>query len=529
MIRICQLKLPVTYSQEELCKAAAKQLRIAPAKIQKLIIRKRSIDARKKPDIFYIFTVDVETQTEAAILRKNRDKNISRAETVSYEYPKSGCETLPSRPVIIGCGPAGLFCGLLLARAGYRPLILERGEDVDTRTETVRKFWEGNTLNPASNVQFGEGGAGTFSDGKLNTMVNDRQGRNGFVLQTFVDAGADPSILYMNKPHIGTDVLRTVVKNIRKEIISLGGEVRFNSTVTDVSIKDGRIAGVVINENEKTDCHILVCAIGHSARDTFRMLAAKGIPMEPKSFSVGVRIEHPQAMINVSQYGKDYPDILPPSDYKLTGKLGNGRGIYSFCMCPGGYVVNASSEHGMLAVNGMSFHDRGSKNANSAIVVTVTPEDFGGNGLMSGVLFQQRLEQYAFGCAGGAVPVQLFGDFCENRASTALGEIKPCMKGAYALTNLREGLPAFLSESLEEGIKMFDRKIHGFSRSDALLSGVESRTSSPLRILRDETRLSAVKGFYPCGEGAGYAGGITSAAMDGMKTAEAIISAYRKI
>ncbi|MDO5539865.1 MAG: FAD-dependent oxidoreductase [Eubacteriales bacterium] len=529
MIRIQQLKLPLNYSREDLYKSAAKELRISPAKIQELIIQKRSIDARKKPDIYYILSVDVKISGEDIVLRKNRSNRVSKAETVSYKYPEPGTRQLSNRPIIIGCGPAGLFCGLLLARCGYRPVILERGEDVDTRTASVQKFWETGKLNTSSNVQFGEGGAGTFSDGKLNTMVNDRQGRNSFVLNTFVDAGADQEILYANKPHIGTDVLCTVVKNIRREIESLGGEVHFDSTVTDIFIKNSQVKGVEINGKEQMDCQILVCAVGHSARDTFQMLLRNKIPMEPKAFAVGVRIEHPQEMINISQYGEGYAKVLPPSDYKLTGKLENGRGVYSFCMCPGGYVVNASSEDGMIAVNGMSFHDRGSKNANSAIVVTVTPADFGSSDLLAGVEFQRRLEKYAYRCGDKVIPLQLFGDFCGNRRSTSLGDVEPCIKGAYQLTNLREGLPAFLSESLEAGINMFDKKIRGFSRKDALLCGVESRTSSPVRILRDGERLSSVEGFYPCGEGAGYAGGITSAAMDGMKTAEAIISAYRKI
>lgn len=529
MIRIQQLKLRPGYTQQDLCRAAARELRIPENQIRKIEIKKRSIDARKKPDIFYILTVDAEISHQETILKKNRNNRISRAKDVIYQLPKPGNTPLPGRPVIIGCGPAGLFCGLLLARAGYCPIILERGQDVDQRTEAVHQFWDTGVLNSCSNVQFGEGGAGTFSDGKLNTMVNDKEGRNRFVLQTFVEAGADPEILYTNKPHVGTDILRVVVKNIRKEIEALGGEVRFCQTVTDVILKDFKVQGVLLNGTDQMDCQILICAIGHSARDTFQMLQKRGIPMEPKAFAVGVRIEHPQNMINQSMYGMPHPDHLPPADYKLTGKLDNGRGIYSFCMCPGGYVVNASSEQEMTAVNGMSFHDRGSRNANSAMVVTVTPSDFGSDDILAGVEFQRRLERYAYRQGNGSVPVQLFGDFCQNRASSSLGEVIPCIKGSWQLSNLREGLPDFIGISLEQGISMFEGKIKGFSRKDALLSGVESRTSSPVRIVRGENRLSAVEGFYPCGEGAGYAGGITSAAMDGMKTAEAIIALYRKI
>lgn len=529
MIRIQQLKLRPGYTREDLYHAAARELRVPAEKIRDIVIKKRSIDARKKPDIFYILTVDAEVSHQETILKKSRNMHISKATDIIYQLPKPGNTSLPGRPVIIGCGPAGLFCGLLLARAGYCPIILERGQDVDQRTETVHRFWETGRLNPGSNVQFGEGGAGTFSDGKLNTMVNDKEGRNRFVLQTFVEAGADPEILYTNKPHVGTDVLRVVVKNIRKEIESLGGEVRFCQTVTDVILKDSRVQGVLLNETEQMECRILVCAIGHSSRDTFQMLHKKGIPMEPKAFAVGVRIEHPQHMINQSMYGMAFPDNLPPADYKLTGKLDNGRGVYSFCMCPGGYVVNASSEQEMTAVNGMSFRDRGSRNANSAMVVTVTPSDFGSDDILAGVEFQRRLEKYAYRQGNGSVPIQLFGDFCQNRASTSLGEVVPCIKGSWQLSNVREGLPAFLGTSLEQGITMFEKRMKGFARKDALLSGVESRTSSPVRILRNENRLSEVEGFYPCGEGAGYAGGITSAAMDGMKTAEAIIKVYRKI
>ena len=405
-------------------------------------------------------------------------------------------------------------------------MVLERGEDVDHRMASVERFWNTGILDTESNIQFGEGGAGTFSDGKLNTMVKDAFGRNHYVLKTFVDAGADPDILYVNKPHIGTDVLQAVVKQLRQEILSLGGEVRFGAKVTDLNIKDHRLCSIQINGTEELPCEALILAIGHSARDTFSMLHKHQILMQPKSFAVGLRIEHPQAMINLSQYGQEQHPLLGAANYKVTRKLSNGRGVYSFCMCPGGYVVNASSEEGRLAVNGMSYRARDSRNANSAMIVTVTPDDFPGTDVLAGVEFQRKLEKAAYGLCDGKVPVQLFGDFCRNVPSTMLGEVEPCIKGQYELSNVRTIFPQELSLALEEGIKGCEALIHGFSRADAVLSGVESRTSSPVRIIRNTEFESELSGLYPCGEGAGYAGGITSAAMDGLKIAEAIAKKY---
>lgn len=528
MIRIAQIKLPIDYTEDMLYAAAARELGTDRSALRRVTLKKRSVDARKKPDIRYVLTVDVETDNEKRILQKCRNQNVSPARDARYVYPAPGEKKLAHRPVIAGSGPAGLFCALLLARMGYRPLLLERGADADTRARIVKGFWAGDALDTCTNVQFGEGGAGTFSDGKLNTLVKDREGRNRFVLETFVQAGAGEEILYDNKPHIGTDVLQKVVKNLRGEIERMGGEVRFFSQVTDLRFRNGQLAGVTVNEREQIECGVLVLAIGHSARDTFEMLAKRGVPMEQKAFAVGLRIEHPQSFINDTQYGSGHFGNLPAADYKLTGKLSNGRGIYSFCMCPGGYVVNASSEREALAVNGMSYHARDARNANSALVVTVTPRDFGTSDLLGGVAFQRELERFAYRAGGGAIPVQTFADFQNRQKSRVLGEISPCCKGAYALADLRGGLPSFLGDSLEEGILLFDRKIRGFARKDALLLGVESRTSSPLRIIRGTNRMSAICGLYPCGEGAGYAGGITSAAMDGMKTAEAIIREYRK-
>ena len=532
MIRISQIKLPVEHDGLALLQAAARELKTSSDKIENLTIQKKSIDARKKP-ISYVYTVDVKLKGEEKLLKKLHNRNVARVEKKRYQFPEPGSEKLEHRPVIVGTGPAGLFCGLMLARAGYRPILLERGEAARKRKETVDRFWNGGALAPNSNVQFGEGGAGTFSDGKLNTLVKDPAGRGRLVLQTFVQAGAPEEILYWNKPHLGTDVLISVVEHIRKEIESLGGEVRFGTQLTDIDIRDGRVRGVYTKCNDVPEqeaayleTEVLVLAIGHSARDTFAMLKDRAVPMERKAFAVGVRIEHPQDMINVSQYGEGYPKVLPTAAYKVTRKVSGDRGVYSFCMCPGGYVVNASSEEGGLAVNGMSYQARDSRNANSAMIVTVRPEDFGGDDLLSGVEFQRRLERAAYQAGGGKVPVQLLGDFRQHTVSTALGEVEPCIKGAWTFGDVRGIFPAQLSAALEEGIEGSEHLIPGFARADAVLSGVESRTSSPVRILRGENQESTVQGLYPCGEGAGYAGGITSAAMDGVKTAEAIAGRY---
>lgn len=532
MIRISQIKLPVEHDGLALLQAAARELKTSSDKIENLTIQKKSIDARKKP-ISYVYTVDVKLKGEEKLLKKLHNRNVARVEKKRYQFPEPGSEKLEHRPVIVGTGPAGLFCGLMLARAGYRPILLERGEAARKRKETVDRFWNGGALAPNSNVQFGEGGAGTFSDGKLNTLVKDPAGRGRLVLQTFVQAGAPEEILYWNKPHLGTDVLISVVEHIRKEIESLGGEVRFGTQLTDIDIRDGRVRGVYTKCNDVPkqeaaylETEVLVLAIGHSARDTFAMLKDRAVPMERKAFAVGVRIEHPQDMINVSQYGEGYPKALPTAAYKVTRKVSGDRGVYSFCMCPGGYVVNASSEEGGLAVNGMSYQARDSRNANSAMIVTVRPEDFGGDDLLSGVEFQRRLERAAYQAGGGKVPVQLLGDFRQHTVSAALGEVEPCIKGAWTFGDVRSIFPVQLSAALEEGIEGSEHLIPGFARADAVLSGVESRTSSPVRILRGENQESTVQGLYPCGEGAGYAGGITSAAMDGVKTAEAIAGRY---
>lgn len=527
MLRINNIKLDIGHTEEELLEKISKTLKISPKAVKLYNIRKKSIDARKNTEIKYIYCVDVSVEQEEKILKKAKNANISKVQEEGYVFPQKGNLELKERPVIVGAGPAGLFCAYMLAEQGYHPLIIERGEKVEQRTETIEKFWQGAALNPESNVQFGEGGAGTFSDGKLNTLVKEKGFRNRKVLEIFVQMGADPSILYVNKPHIGTDVLKKVIQNMRNEIIRMGGEFCFHSKVTDLIIEDGKVQAVVINHEEKMETSVVVLAIGHSARDTFAMIKEKKLSMEQKSFAVGFRIEHPQKMVNQDQYGT-FADKLGAADYKVTYKGDNGRGVYSFCMCPGGYVVNASSEEKHLAINGMSYHARAGENANSAIVVTVTPEDFGSNDVLAGVEFQRKLECAAYQQGNGQIPVQLFGDFEANRVSRELGEIAPQTKGNWTFGNLREILTEDMNHSIIQGIHGFARQLEGFDRKDAILLGVESRTSSPVRILRDDkTYESNISGIYPCGEGAGYAGGITSAGMDGIRTAEKIAEKYK--
>ena len=539
MIRISQLKLLPNHTEKDLEHAVQKALRLSTGQKFSWEIIRQSIDARKKPDIYYVYTVDVSLadggrKSEEKVLQRARNKNAALVSPVFYHFPKPGTERLEQPPVIVGTGPAGLFCGLMLARAGYRPILLERGMAVEERQKCVEQFWNGGQLNEDCNVQFGEGGAGTFSDGKLNTLVKDPNGRIRYVLENFVQAGAEEDILYSHKPHIGTDVLAGVVRHIRQEIQSLGGNVLFGTKLADAEWHQGEngshrlyLEGTGVTEkNRILDTQVLVLAIGHSARDTFRMLHERSLEMTAKAFAVGVRVEHRQSTVNEAMYGKECRYEMPPAPYKVTHRLENGRGVYSFCMCPGGYVVNASSEQGMLAVNGMSYHDRDGDNANSAIVVTVSPEDFGGEGPLCGLEFQRQLEKNAFRAGEGKIPVQRFEDFKNNCRTEQIGQIVPQMKGEWQTANVRQIFPEWLGASIEEGIMAFNRQIPGFSDPDALVSGVESRTSSPVRIIRDECCESAVPGIYPCGEGAGYAGGITSAAIDGIRVAEAVASKF---
>ncbi len=522
MIRISQLKLPFDHTEADLKNSIEKTLKGQQVLSYKIV--KQSIDSREKYSMGYQYAVDVQIKgNEGKAIKSLRNKKLSLVKEEQYQFPWKAINAPLVPPVIIGTGPAGLFCGLMLARAGLHPILIERGQDVLKRQEDVEHFWKTGELNPSSNVQFGEGGAGTFSDGKLNTLVKDKFLRNKKVLEEFVSHGAPEDILWLAKPHIGTDLLIHVVKSIREEIIALGGQVHFGTQMTDLRITDDKVEGIVLQSGQFLPADHLVIAIGHSARDTFSMLHERGLTMERKAFAIGVRMEHRREDINDSQYKVDWRAYgLPTASYKLTHQASNGRGIYSFCMCPGGFVVNASSEPGRLAINGMSNHDRMADNSNTALVVTVTPEDYGGNGPLSGVEFQRKLEEAAYSLCDGKIPVQRYEDFKENRPSDHFGVIKPSMKGSYGFANVRECLPEYVTEALLEGIEAYGDKMKGYNHPDSLLSGIESRTSSPVRIVRDEHLESNIKGIFPCGEGAGYAGGITSAAMDGIRIAEEI-------
>lgn len=528
MLRVRQVKVEVsTDSKENILKTIARKMKISVGDIDDFSIIKQSVDARNKNEVLYVYEVNVTTKKENEILKKNKSNDILKAPDLEYKFNKTGTEKMEFSPVIVGSGPAGLFCAYILAENGYKPIIIERGEPIERRLKTVEKFWKIGKLNKNSNVQFGEGGAGTFSDGKLNTLIKDKDNRCRKVLETFVKFGADEKILYDQKPHIGTDLLSDVIKNMRNAIIDMGGTFYYDSCLTDIKIKDNRICGIVINNDKTIPCSVVVLAIGHSARDTFEMLYNHNIKMSPKPFAVGIRVQHEQDMINLSQYGKKYKDLLPPASYKLTYQASNGRGVYSFCMCPGGYVVNASSEEKRLAINGMSYNKRDSENANSAIIVTVTPDDFG-NDALDGVRFQRELEEKAYSKGNGKIPVQLLCDFIASKETKEFGEIKPLFKGEYQFADINEILPEAINFSLKEAFSDFGKRIKGFDRSDAVLSAVESRTSSPVRIERGMSGESSVLGLYPCGEGAGYAGGITSAAMDGIKIAEKIGATYKE-
>lgn len=541
MLKVDGIKLHVGHSTEDLEGRLEKILKLnrfikgdsRPGYSYRML--RRSLDARRKPELFYVYSICVtmDKGLEDKILKHVRDRNVTRYEQVVYKSPEIlGNEYLTGRPVIVGAGPAGLFCAYELSKRGYAPIVIERGEPVEKRIETVKEFFRRGKLNPESNVQFGEGGAGTFSDGKLNTGVNDKNGRNQYVLDTLVNFGAKDEIAYTARPHIGTDILTLVVRNMREEIIKKGGEFLFDTKMTGFDIGDKGISGVkvVTDGNESaitTNC--IVLAIGHSSRDTFMMLKDKNIRMEGKAFAVGLRIQHPQEMIDKSQYGVTGKEGPGPADYKLTHRTGSGRNVYSFCMCPGGYVVNASSEEGRLCVNGMSYSGRNSLNANSAIIVSVNRDDFGSDDVLAGMEFQRRLEKKAYELGNGKIPVQEYKDFKSNTISGGAGDITPQIKGDYMPANLRQLLPEDINEAIIESIDKFGYTIEGFNRDDAILAGVESRTSSPVRILRNDDFEGSVEGLYPCGEGAGYAGGITSAAMDGIKVAEAVMKKYRPL
>ncbi len=529
MIRL-QVKQKIKHSLKDLELAVANTLHLKAGDFVFEIV-KRSLDARDKKDIFYLYTIDVDLKDrkkEEKCIRSSKGK-ITESVRNEYAYEATGTVKMNERPVVVGCGPAGLFAAYMLAEYGYRPLILERGEDVDNRQKSVERFWSGGQLDPDSNVQFGEGGAGTFSDGKLNTGVKDPAGRIGFILKTFAENGANPDIRFVNKPHIGTDELKKTVKNMRIKAIEKGAEFRFNSRVTDVECdSEGKLTAIIVNDDTRIPCDICILAIGHSSRDTLEMLSKKKLELSPKSFAIGLRIEHLQEMIGRSQYGEKF-DQLPAADYKMTYQAKDGRGVYSFCMCPGGFVVNASSEKGRTCVNGMSNAARNEKNANSAIVVQVNPEDFAREGytdVLAGMRFQQKWEEMCFGLCDGKVPVQRFDDLKNGVKTTDFGNVLPNTKGLYEKAELSPCLPNYVKEDIIEAVMGFDRKLKGFGDGDAILSGVETRTSSPVKINRNEYGESAISGLYPCGEGAGYAGGITSAAVDGIKIFEMITTRY---
>ena len=525
MLRIRQVKAPLNHQLKDLVNLTAQKLKIKPTNIINLKINKKSLDARNKENIYYVYEVDIAVNNEKQILKKvNKDVLLTPNE--NYQFNITGTKKLSNRPIIVGSGPAGLFCAYLLAQNGYEPLIIERGEKIEDRIKTVNQFWKTGKLNLESNVQFGEGGAGTFSDGKLNTLTKDKTYRYKKVIDIFIENGAPKEIGYLNKPHIGTDLLKDVIINMRKFIIKNGGEIYYNTCLTDLIIENNTLKAIEVNNSKTIICDNLILAIGHSARDTFKMLYDHHLEIVSKPFAVGIRIEHPQTMINYNQYGF-FNNYLPNADYKLTYTTSKKRGVYSFCMCPGGYVVNASSEKGLLAINGMSNHNRNSINANSAIIVTVSQTDYGSNPL-DGIEFQKNIEQKAYNLGKGKIPIQLFKDFVNNQKSTQLGKIKPVFKGEYTLTNLNEIYPSYINEALKEAILAFDNKIKGFARDDAILAGGETRTSSPVRIKRDNNFMTNIKGIYPIGEGSGYTGGITTSAIDGIKMAEIIASIYQK-
>ena len=518
MIRIRDIQLPPEHNAHQLTFEAAKLLKVSNSKIRKLRLVRRSIDARKKPDVKLVYTIDVAVDgNENKILKQSGCKRASIAPQAYYKVPKG--KSSAERPVVVGFGPAGIFAALVLAMAGLRPIVLERGEDAVRRHEKVERFFATGELDERSNVQFGEGGAGTFSDGKLNTGVNNP--RIGWVLEQFVRSGAPEQILFDAKPHVGTDILLEVVQDLRRRIQALGGEVRFDAQVVDIHHKDGRVTAVELENGEKISCSACILAIGHSARDTFQMLLEQGVTMEPKPFSMGVRIEHKQSMVDLAQYGAVHP-ALPPADYKLVRHLEDGT-VYTFCMCPGGYVVAAASEHGGVVTNGMSLSGRDGENANAALLVTVDPSCFPYDGPLGGVQWQRDIEQAAYRIGGYRAPAQLVGDLLAGRPSTGCRSVTPTYRPGVTWCDLSQVLPERILGALKQAIPELDRSLKGFADPDAVLTAPETRSSSPVRIVRDETRQSSLRGLYPAGEGAGYAGGIMSAAIDGIMSAEAVI------
>ena len=521
MIIVRNLRLDTERDEKKLKTKAARELRVPPFAIKSLKIIKRSLDARKKNDIHWLYSVAVTLDNEKKVLANSKSKNVAEYEEFEYEVPRLRSD---KRPVVAGFGPGGMFAALVLSMAGLRPIVLERGSDAETRKRKVEAMRSLGVLDTECNVQFGEGGAGTFSDGKLNTGIRDK--RISYMLRTFYEHGAPESILYDAKPHIGTDILINVVQSIRREIISLGGEVRFNSKLTGLVTENNTLRGVKVESaggEYELACSELILAVGHSARDTFEMLEASGVPMEPKAFSMGVRIEHRQSDINTAQYGEDRSD-LPAADYSLNVHLPDGTSAYTFCMCPGGEVIAAASEEGGVCTNGMSNSKRDGENANSALLVTLHTEDFPYSGALGGMYWQRDIERAAFAHSGDyRAPAQLAGDFLAHKKSEGAGRVTPSYRPGVSWCDLHEVLPESITRVLENALPELGKKLRGFDAPDAVLTAPETRSSSPVRILRDERRRSFIRGVYPCGEGAGYAGGISSAAVDGMKCAESLI------
>jgi len=528
MLRINEISMPIGSGVQEIKSEAAKTIGVKPEDLISFSISRESIDSRKKNNIKMIYSVDVDLESgEEDIAARFAQNKVTFRERYVYTMPECKRNS-PLRPIIAGFGPAGMFCGLMLARAGLNPIILERGNDVDTRTKDVKCFWANRLLNTESNVQFGEGGAGTFSDGKLTTGIKD--GRVREVFNQLYAHGAPEDIMYSARPHIGTDKLGGVVKNIREHIISLGGEVRFGCKLTNIIYANDFIHGVEYTEISgakkeiETDC--LIMCIGHSARDTVKMLHDNGVRMEQKAFSVGTRIEHPQELINKAQYGKEWNNpLLGAADYKLSNHPAHGRGGYTFCMCPGGTVVAASSEEGGMVVNGMSEYARDGENANTALLVGLEPGTFGSDDVLAGIELQRKIERAGFIQGGGdyTAPAQLVGDFLNGRRSTKLGAVRPTCPTGVTMGDIRSVLPKYVTDTIADAIVAFDKKLNNYALPDAVLTAPESRSSSPVRILRDEFYQTNIRGLYPCGEGAGYAGGIVSAAVDGMRCAEAVL------